>query len=461
MRAFLSVFTLVFSMTTVVAMVCPSAAQADQGPILAVFDMEDRGSGLDPKVLINLTDYLAVLMAEGGYQVVPRSQVRERIKKQQLESKKECYEQSCQVELGRELAAQKSLATQIFKIGGVCKVTATLFDLRRATTEKAASAGGSCEEKELLAAVEQIAKKMAIPAKSTTEVVSKKDEQARKAKAERDRQVMARLARERERAQKEMQARHAAEKAREAEQARQAAERARKAQRAKMAEQAGKDQPEPELNKAFDVDDLWWNFSMKLGGLMPSFSADQTIWIERDDGNPVDHVDEEGIRNVFGVLVDVGADFKLGGYFSVGPYFSFIVSEGQDEESNGGIWSYLSLGARLKGRFAVGRRLEIRPALSFGFGYFPFTDEFNVREKRDAMMDLSDVTGLCLEFSVEFAYYAWDSMAFLVDIGIVGQPVGGGLMDWPIDQFEFDLAVPTSVTMNPFLYIGLGLEFGG
>jgi len=147
-------------------------AQAGPGPILIVFDMEDRGSGLDTQVLTNLSDYLAVLMAEGGYQVVPRSQVKDRIKKQQLESKKECYDQSCQVELGRELAAQKSLATQIFKIGGVCRVTASLFDLRKAATEKAASGGGSCEEKELLAAVEQIAKKMAIGSSGNVDVTA-------------------------------------------------------------------------------------------------------------------------------------------------------------------------------------------------------------------------------------------------------------------------------------------------
>ena len=51
-------------------------ARAGDGAILAVFDMEDRGSGLSPETLVNLTDYLAVLMAEGGYQVVPGTRSR-------------------------------------------------------------------------------------------------------------------------------------------------------------------------------------------------------------------------------------------------------------------------------------------------------------------------------------------------------------------------------------------------
>jgi hypothetical protein len=76
----------------VVLLLLPQSAPAE-GPIVAVFDLEDRGSGLSQSVLDNLTDYLTVLLAESGYQVIPRDKIRDRLKGEQAESFKECYDQ--------------------------------------------------------------------------------------------------------------------------------------------------------------------------------------------------------------------------------------------------------------------------------------------------------------------------------------------------------------------------------
>lgn len=126
------------------------------GPIVAVFEMEDKGSGLGGKVLTNLTDYLGVLLTKGGYRVVPRTEVQERIKDQKKKSYDSCYDQKCQIELGRELAAEKTLATWILKIGDSCQVTATLYDLKKATTELASAQEAACEEGSLLQAIKAI-----------------------------------------------------------------------------------------------------------------------------------------------------------------------------------------------------------------------------------------------------------------------------------------------------------------
>ena len=183
----------------------PFTVLGQDRPILALFDMEDRGSGMGPQVLSNLTELLAIYLAEGGYQVIPRDQVRARLREQQKESQKPCYEQSCQVEMGRELAAQKSVSTQIIKMGGTCHLTAALMDLRRAATEKAASAKAECGEKELGAAIEEIAKKLTTGVQSIGPVGSspqpaqdelklreekKRMEAARKAEEARKRQVV-------------------------------------------------------------------------------------------------------------------------------------------------------------------------------------------------------------------------------------------------------------------------------
>ncbi len=74
-------------------------------PIVAVFDMEDRTSTFDKQVRDNLTEYLAVKLAEGGFQVIPREQVRQRLLEKKRKMYKECYDSSCLVEMGRELAA--------------------------------------------------------------------------------------------------------------------------------------------------------------------------------------------------------------------------------------------------------------------------------------------------------------------------------------------------------------------
>ena len=156
-----------------------SLASAAERPIVAVFDMEDRGSGLDKQVLVNLTDYLASLLAEGGYQVVPRDQIRERLKEQKTESYKKCYDQSCQIELGRELAAQKSLDISILKIGNKCQMTANLYDLKKATTELAANADAECNEESLLKALRDIADKLCLPLQGAADSAGMSDEARR------------------------------------------------------------------------------------------------------------------------------------------------------------------------------------------------------------------------------------------------------------------------------------------
>ena len=139
-------------------------AAAGDGPIVALFDLQDKGSGIKAQTLSNLADFLAARLAQGGYQVVPRDQIKERLRAAAKESYKECYDQSCQIELGRELAAQKTLAVKILRIGDKCQVAASLYDLRRAAAELAATAEADCENEEsLLAAVKSIGEQLVKP----------------------------------------------------------------------------------------------------------------------------------------------------------------------------------------------------------------------------------------------------------------------------------------------------------
>ena len=52
---------------------------------------------------------------------------------QSKESFKKCYDEKCQIELGRQLPANKMVTTNIKKIGGKCRVAGSLYDLKKQT----------------------------------------------------------------------------------------------------------------------------------------------------------------------------------------------------------------------------------------------------------------------------------------------------------------------------------------
>jgi len=146
------------------ALHCSAGHAEDKKPRVAVFNIESKAADLSSDVLNRLTEYLASsLAATGTYQVVPRAQIKERLVQQKKESYKSCYDQKCQIEIGREIAANKSLSTQIIKIGSECLVIAVMYDLRRAASEGGARADGGCTEQEILKSLKKVLEKL-VPA---------------------------------------------------------------------------------------------------------------------------------------------------------------------------------------------------------------------------------------------------------------------------------------------------------
>ncbi len=136
------------------------ATGAAQQAVVAVFDIEAKGLELDAGTLDRLADWLGTLLTRQKYQVIPRSQLKQRLQKQKTESFKECYDESCKIEIGKELAAGKSLSTQVLKLGGRCKVSLTLYDLRRAASERAGKGEDACTEEGVVKALEAAVKDM-------------------------------------------------------------------------------------------------------------------------------------------------------------------------------------------------------------------------------------------------------------------------------------------------------------
>ncbi len=126
--------------------------------IVAVFEIENRGTSLTKDELTALSDYLGNKLAEqGNYQIIPRDEIRKRILSQKESSYKACYDQHCQIEIGRELAAQFTVSSSVSKVGTICLVNSALYDLRKAATAKTATAEGGCTPEELFGALKKVA----------------------------------------------------------------------------------------------------------------------------------------------------------------------------------------------------------------------------------------------------------------------------------------------------------------
>ena len=127
------------------------ARHADAGkPVVAVFQIQNK-AGLSRDAVEQLTDLVAAQLAASGlYQVVPNNEVKKALRNKTAESYDSCYDEACQIEIGKEIAAQKTLATKVSQLGKTCIVTMHLYDLRRSASEKASTKTGKCGPEPML-----------------------------------------------------------------------------------------------------------------------------------------------------------------------------------------------------------------------------------------------------------------------------------------------------------------------
>jgi antitoxin component YwqK of YwqJK toxin-antitoxin module len=148
----------------VAGLLTASPTTAEEPAVLAIFDIEVSGLQLKAGTTKGLNEYLFTKVAASPrFNVVPRSQIRAQINVEKAASYKECYDEQCQIEIGKELAAQKSLSTKILKLGDDCTVTMALYDLRTAATEAASDATGPCKVGGLVRSIESAALALTAP----------------------------------------------------------------------------------------------------------------------------------------------------------------------------------------------------------------------------------------------------------------------------------------------------------
>src|SRR5262245_12096830 len=160
----------------------PAKARAEKS-VIAVFDIYDaRPKGkFSTQELQQWTMYLMAKLAEGqSYRVVPREQVVAAISGTKKDTYKACYDEQCQIELGKELAAEKSLGTQIIRIGDRCVITSTLYDLRTAVSERAATKRATCDQNAIADALDAVVDSLNKAQPNKTEVVDTTGDRGKK-----------------------------------------------------------------------------------------------------------------------------------------------------------------------------------------------------------------------------------------------------------------------------------------
>ena len=147
----------------------PQKTRASAGQtawVLAVMDLQISGARkhLEDDTLVALTDQLRVYLAERGLRVVDRSSQEAAMKALvQAEKKRSyatCVDTSCQIPLGKALAASHILRASTARFGGTCTVNGELVELRTEVTVAAGSTRASCGEEDLLSAVEGLAEQL-------------------------------------------------------------------------------------------------------------------------------------------------------------------------------------------------------------------------------------------------------------------------------------------------------------
>ena len=134
--------------------------------IIAIMEVDDvnsasRTMAIDPGLVRNIGDQLRIFVAERGVRTIDKSateralqDIMQSIKK---DSYKKCYDDNCQIELGKVLAASHILRTKITRFGSRCVLNAELIELRSEVAVTAASARGGCGAEGFLGMSERVA----------------------------------------------------------------------------------------------------------------------------------------------------------------------------------------------------------------------------------------------------------------------------------------------------------------
>ena len=131
----------------------------DKQTKLAVMEIDDKSGKLSKTLLENAAEALrSEIGATNKFVLISKDRQRQAmIKGEKKESWKECYDQSCRIQLGQALTADSILTGIITLFGGTYTLTVEQVDLAKEATIKTAKADFNGTEKGLAEAIKSIA----------------------------------------------------------------------------------------------------------------------------------------------------------------------------------------------------------------------------------------------------------------------------------------------------------------
>ncbi|MEM7674473.1 MAG: hypothetical protein AAF449_00565, partial [Myxococcota bacterium] len=135
----------------------PSPSVPSDAPVIAVLKVRDPSGVIDDKLLSQLTLFLNARVANSGFRTIPRPQIESAIKELQRDSFNPCVDEACQIELGKAVAAEQTLAPSILHIGGQCIAAAGVYDLRTQAGIHAVTVETDCSPTGLMKGFEEVA----------------------------------------------------------------------------------------------------------------------------------------------------------------------------------------------------------------------------------------------------------------------------------------------------------------
>lgn len=125
--------------------------------IAAVFHIRDLSEGFETKLIGQLSEFLSAQVGQRlGFKLVPRQTMKARLVEAKADSLKACYDEACQIELGKAVAATKIVSTNLIRVGDRCVFNAIVYDLRTESADRSASAETPCADGGLLDGVRAV-----------------------------------------------------------------------------------------------------------------------------------------------------------------------------------------------------------------------------------------------------------------------------------------------------------------
>lgn len=148
----------------------PHRADA-RAPLVAVMNVVVATSaGLDAALATSVTDQVRVFIGQRGHRTIDRgaqeAAFRGQVQSLKRQSYDACFDESCQIELGKALAATHILRARIARFGRLCVLNGELIDLRSEVAERAASVRGACEAEGFLDMSERLVGQLFAPSAS-------------------------------------------------------------------------------------------------------------------------------------------------------------------------------------------------------------------------------------------------------------------------------------------------------